>query len=705
MLSRLKIGSRIGIGYVAAFVLLCLLGFISILQLRTTSQSVSALARDLTPYVSVVRDFEIDISELTRFVDDIINKNKSKDASDAHHKIINQKFLTLHKQLEKIANRQHMLQAFGLSTNIEDWRSKLDQYQTSFQTAYTLRQRNAEAEAAFNDNGDQIAQTAQNAARSAEENFYDIVYDEDWDSIEQLFNKVTNFSGVERLVLKARLIERQFIASNDIHHLDRLYATIDTLGNVLTRLDARAQDEEKEIIQDAIKSLKSYRDAAELWAEDTAKLLDIQSRLNKTAASLLKEIRNTTQQTTSHAAKIGEETTLSAENTIQVIIIAAGIILVTLLLFVFFITRSIVPPLARLRNEMIRLSNGDLSVDVIGQERRDEIGDMARAVSVFKSNAIQAKQLDVESTKLRETAAEEQKILLLDIASQLDTLVAEICGSLDQRTGDLRHASDKMVSRASDTSIQTRTSATAINEATIQIDHIAAATDQLRAVGERIGLQIEESTQGAEAAASNAKTTSELAGSLVDQANNISQVLNLINDIADQTNLLALNATIEAARAGEAGKGFAVVAGEVKSLASQTRNATEQITRFIDEIQQRTKEASGSMQNVAATVSSVKESYVTVAHNVEEQHTALEEIATSIRTVNEKAQAIDHSMSGVADMADDTRSTTENITDVADNLTERSKWLGDQLRSFIEKIRDLANARKQMEEHKSGSNV
>ena len=344
-------------------------------------------------------------------------------------------------------------------------------------------------------------------------------------------------------------------------------------------------------------------------------------------------------------------------------------------------------PINRLAGAMRRLSGGDTALDVPEIGRRDEIGDMAQAVVVFRDQAQENERLTREREAERERRAEEQRRTREAIASELETTVGEATAALTDASQQL-NADAKSLSHNADTARRTANEvAEEARQASENVQTVSGATEELSTSIREIGHQVSEASRIAQTAQDEATTTNERVAGLEKAANEIGDIVQLINDIADKTNLLALNATIEAARAGEAGKGFAVVANEVKNLAAQTTKATENISDKVKQIQAETDQAATAIGSIAETVSRINTYASDIASRVEEQNAATRDIASN---VEQASTSTSHAADGIRRVADATREadkTAGNVTDAAGQLQGQADDLRTRLNSVVAEIR------------------
>jgi methyl-accepting chemotaxis protein len=369
-----------------------------------------------------------------------------------------------------------------------------------------------------------------------------------------------------------------------------------------------------------------------------------------------------------------------------VLIGALALLIAAVSITAYVIFRRVLRPLDRQRQVMVALTQRDLSVEVPDRARGDEIGEMSRAVEMFKANLVETDRLQGEQSRIN--ADREARAKTMDgLIRRFDAKIEGVLSSLNQSVGDMRSTASNMSTIAEDTSALVQKVAEASHEASGNVQTVAAAGDELTASIAEISRQVTQSTNVTNEAATTAESTDRQVQSLVQAVSKIGDVVQLINDIAGQTNLLALNATIEAARAGEAGKGFAVVASEVKSLANQTARATEEISGQIGGIQSATQRSVESIRAIIDVIKRIDDASTAIAAAIEEQGAATREISRNVQQAAVSTEDAARNVTGVTGAAGRTGAAATEVGAAAAKVSEKVSELRSEVAEFLGKVR------------------
>ena len=364
----------------------------------------------------------------------------------------------------------------------------------------------------------------------------------------------------------------------------------------------------------------------------------------------------------------------------------AGVIALMALLS-WLIARDILGALDRQKTRMQHIASGSIDQVVEETERGDEIGRMAETLEMLRQTALTARTLEAKQIATKQQGENEKREALIALANRFDASVGRLVGMMASGSTELETTAQSMTGTAERTNQQATVVSTAAAEASARVQTVATAAEELSTSISEISRQVAQSAKITDRAVENARRTDTIVRALADGAQQIEHVAELISSIAGQTNLLALNATIEAARAGEAGRGFAVVASEVKSLASQTAEATKEIGTRISQIQGATKEAVEAIQGITATIEEVSAIATTIGSAIEEQGAATAEIARNVTQTAQATQEVTANIGGVSTAAHETGGAASLVLSAASNLSKQAEQLSGEVNVFLAGVR------------------
>jgi methyl-accepting chemotaxis protein len=369
---------------------------------------------------------------------------------------------------------------------------------------------------------------------------------------------------------------------------------------------------------------------------------------------------------------------------LELILLGAAILLAVTAMVI--VTRRVTTPLHRIRDAMLKVAAGELAVDAGYAEREDEIGALAGALETFKRQAAEKAEIEqLERTRNAETLNRQQAVE--QYIGSFEIQIRDALSALGNASDQMNSTSDGMAAVSTQTNVRVQDAARASSEASLNVQSVASAAEELSTSINDISRQASHAAGIASRAVNQARKTDDTVQGLAKTANRIGEVVGLINDIASQTNLLALNATIEAARAGEAGRGFAVVASEVKSLASQTAKATEDISEQIADIQKVANEAIEAIKSIGGIIGEVNEVATAIAAAVEEQGAATQEITRSTQQAADGTRNVSDNISGVSADADAAGAAAQDVKVASETLATQTRQLGNEVTDFLGKIR------------------
>jgi methyl-accepting chemotaxis protein len=352
------------------------------------------------------------------------------------------------------------------------------------------------------------------------------------------------------------------------------------------------------------------------------------------------------------------------------------------------LAHSISSPITQLAEALRRLAHGERLARIAGAERKDEIGEISRAVDQIRIGAEEdARRKTAETETDRRRQEQERRETMLRLADEFERAMGDVVRGVVSASTQLQSASASMFTATGRVAEQAKSAASAAEEASHNVQTVAAAAEELTASISEIKRQVDESASVTSNAAAEAEATSSKVRDLSESAQTIGRIVDLINSIAGQTNLLALNATIEAARAGESGRGFAVVANEVKDLATQTGRATSDIGSQINEIQRSTESSATAIVNITGVIERIKTIAGTIASSVDQQGLATHEIAQSVVEASNGTRQVSEDLSGINAAAQDTAGAAGQVQTAVVDLARQAEALRSVMGQFLETVR------------------
>jgi methyl-accepting chemotaxis protein len=501
-------------------------------------------------------------------------------------------------------------------------------------------------------------------------------------NVEEALKKY-NADNLTVIMLMMRRHEKDFLARLDPKYVGRIDDRLAEFGPALAASSIPADEQAKitDLMKSYVADFKALSAKILQREEELGFLSDYYAQAEPILDELSAAIGQIAWTEMQRAEKIAE--------TSLIVTVAMYVIgLIALMGLSFLLARAIVRAISGLTGKMTRLAENDFDVDINEVSRADEIGEMGRAVLVFRENGIERVKLEAaqkaEDEKRRQRMETQERYI-----QEFDKAVVAVMEDVGVAVEQLHQVSNVLRNSAETATNQSMAVSSGAEEASSNVQLVATAATELSASISEISGQVTETSSMAQSATERARNTNDNIQGLNESAIKIGEVISLISDIAEQTNLLALNATIEAARAGDAGKGFAVVASEVKNLANQTGKATEEITSQINDIQQATSLAVDAIDEIVKMISDISERASAVAAAVEQQTVATSEISQNVEQAAAGTEEISAAMQGVSAAVNETNEAASNVNASANNLGQQSGDLRSQIDGFLGRMRTL----------------
>ncbi|WP_299437211.1 methyl-accepting chemotaxis protein [uncultured Rhodospira sp.] len=665
MLKSIRIGPKLYGGFGIVLVLLVALGSVAVIQLNSIGTSFSeyrTLARSTNEVGRVHANMLMTRMGVMDFV------------IDGDQAAIKQVFDRAEATRELIGTTRRLITDTQYLALLDEMESDLDRYTAAFGRVTEMQDRRNDLYALFLDAGPKIEAALTEIMRTA-----DTENDAQADFQAGL---------ALRDLLLARLNVQRFLEDNKAESAETATAKLADFGESLavlnTALDSRNL---RDLWRTADQEMQRYRTAFDdLVATITTRNDIIDNTLGVIGPRMARQTEDFKLAVIERQDTLGPQAEAAISQTQTVTLVIGVVALVAGVVAAWTIGAGITRPIQAMTQCMAQLANKNYATPIPAQDHKDEIGDMAKALQVFKETMQKADVLAAqveEETRKRDARSQHIATLNTEFDRKVSAILEAVAGAADE----LQATAQTMASIAEETNSQATTVAAASEQASTNVQTVATAAEELSSSISEIGRQAQQSSDIARKAASEAQRSNEVVSGLAEAAQKIGEVVDLITDIADQTNLLALNATIEAARAGDAGKGFAVVANEVKSLASQTAKATEDIGRQIGAVQTETRTAVSAIEAISTIIREINEVTAGIASAVEEQNAATQEIARNVQQASQGTSEVSSTIVGVSEAAREAGSAAESVLKATGSLNEQSSNLRSMVERFLADVR------------------
>lgn len=495
-------------------------------------------------------------------------------------------------------------------------------------------------------------------------------------------------STLEKDFLNGRIYLQDFLVSNDTADFKKMRTSLMRAKVLIGDMSLTVEDKERKLLfSDTVSMLQKF----EMSARRVSKIIEERNHIRDDillyiGAEAATQANQMEKSASAEASVLALNTQKSASNAKLEVSLAAAAVLVLSIILAAVIAFGITRPLNRLVVDAKALADGDTDAAFKEAQRKDEIGAVAKSIAGFRDGVLERRRL-AEEQKTAQLDRDERNARVAEALESFDQNVTQMLAAISDASGHLNSTANRMTETAQNTSHQATNVASASEQASANVQTVAAATEELSATINEVSSQVNYSSSIAEKAEGQAAQTDRQISNLARVAEDIGEVIALIQSIAEQTNLLALNATIEAARAGEAGKGFAVVAAEVKELASQTGRATEEISEKISAIQGETREAVDGIQQIASVIAEMNTVASSIASAVEEQSAATREISQNVDQAARGTDQVNVNIAQVSEGAHETDTAANSVVEASEMLGAKASDMRKLVEGFLATVK------------------